>query len=118
MFDAKRAYPLVLISLIFSLITEAAFFVWAAIVLIAVLIVRPTVLKPLVSVFESVTRFIGTWASNVVLGAIFFLIVVPYGFLYRKVEKKLVRHFFDSTGGTFFTEDTKRYEPKHFEKPW
>ena len=119
MFTEARAYPLVLISLVLGLLTERQIFIWVAIVLVAILISRPALLAPVVIIFETITRFLGTWLSNLVLGMIFFLIVVPYGYLYRRLEKKLVVHFFESKDRqSFFVEERKRFLPTDFEKSW
>lgn len=119
MFTEARAYPLLLISLVLALVTETPFFIWVAIILVAILISRPALLYPVVFIFEKVTRFLGTWISNIVLGVIFFVIVVPYGYLYRRLEKKLVAHFFDPKDRqSFFVEERKRYRPTDFEKSW
>ena len=119
MFTEARAYPLLLISLVLALITGMPLFVWVAIFLVAILIARPRLLYPVVRIFEKCTHFLGTWVSNIVLGVIFFVIVVPYGYLYRRLEKKLAAHFFDSKDRqSFFVEERKRYRPADFEKSW
>jgi len=119
MFTAARAYPLLLISLVLALVTETPFFIWVAIFLVAILIIRPALLDPVVFIFETITRFLGTWISNIVLGLIFLVIVVPYGYLYRRLEKKLVAHFFGfKDRRSFFVEERKRYRPADFEKSW
>lgn len=119
MFTEARAYPLLLISLVLALLTELSLFVWAAIILVAILIVRPVLLEPVVRIFETCTHFVGTWVSNIVLGAIFISIVVPYGYLYRRFEKKLASHFFDPKDRqSFFVEERKRFLPTDFEKSW
>ena len=117
--SGARAYPLLLISLVLALVTEIHLFIWVAIFLVAILIVRPALLEPVVFIFEKCTRFLGTWASNIVLGIIFFGIVVPYGYLYRRLEKKLTAYFFDPKGRqSFFVEERKRFLPADFEKSW
>ena len=117
--SGARAYPLLLISLGFALLTETSLFIWAAIILVAILIVRPVLLEPVVVIFETCTRFLGTWVSNIVLGVIFFSFIVPYGYLYRRLEKKLTAHFFDPKDRqSFFVEQRKRYKPADFEKSW
>ena len=108
---------MLLISLVLALFTEMPFFIWVAIFLVAILISRPALLDPVVFLFEKITRFLGTWVSNIVLGLIFFVIVVPYGYLYRRLEKKLAAHFFDSEDRqSFYTDERKRYRPADFEK--
>lgn len=119
MFDEKRAYPLVLVALVLALVTKSFWFVWLAVALVALLIAKPQLLLPLAATLESVGKFIGTWLSNIALGLIFVVIIIPYGFLYRSVEKGLRKRFFDaSSESTFFTEKKRGYEPETFEKTW
>lgn len=119
MFDEKRAYPLVLIALVVALVTKSFWFVWLAVLFVALLIVRPSFLLPLAHGLETVGKFIGTWISNIALALIFIVFIIPYGFLYRAMEKSLHRRFFDPVGEkTFFTEKKRSYAPESFEKTW
>lgn len=119
MFDEKRAYPLVLIALVLALVTKSFLFVWLAIAFVALLIAKPDFLIPFATTLESVGKFIGTWLSNIALGLIFVVVIVPYGLLYRSAEKGLRKRFFDASGeNTFFTKKKRGYEPESFEKTW
>ncbi len=119
MFDEKRAYPLVLIALVLALVTKSFWFVWLAVTFVALLIAKPNFLTPFAATLERVGKFVGTWLSNIALGLIFVVIITPYGFLYRSVEKGLRKRFFDASGeNTFFTVKKRGYEPESFEKTW
>ncbi len=119
MFDEKRAYPLVLIALVLALVTKSFWFVWLAVAFVVLLIAKPNFLIPFAGILESVGKFVGTWLSNLALGLIFVVIITPYGFLYRHVEKGLRKHFFHPADEiTFFIEKKRGYEPESFEKTW
>jgi hypothetical protein len=119
MSDEKRAYPLVLIALVLALITKSFWFVWLAGAFVALLIAKPEFLAPIASALEHVGKFIGTWISNLALSVIFVVVIIPYGFLYRSVEKALRNRFFNPDNeATFFTGKKRIYEPKSFEKTW
>ncbi len=116
--DERRAYPLILIAIILALITGATGFVWAALVGIALLIARPSTLALPAHILESVARFVGTWVSNAALALIFFIIVVPYSYVYRALEPGRVRDFFHSTGDSFYHSVQRVYKKEDFEKTW
>lgn len=119
MFDEKRAYPLVLIALVLALVTKSFWFVWLAVSFVTLLIVKPEFLAPIATALERVGKFVGTWLSNIALGLIFVVIIIPYGILYRTAEKALVKRFFNSDGQeTFFTGKKREYKPETFEKTW
>jgi hypothetical protein len=118
-FDARRAYPLVLILLVLALVTGAKFFLLLSVALVAILIARPSILEIPAELLGSVARLAGTALSNVVLTVVFYVFVVPYGYFYRTIEKQLRAHFFESRGKhSYFTKATRRYGPADFEKPW
>lgn len=117
--DEKRAYPLVLIALVLALVTKSFWFVWLAVAFVALLIAKPEFLVPLASALGRLGKFISTWVSNLALSVIFFVVIIPYGFLYRSVEKALRKHFFNPANeSTFFTRKKRTYEPESFEKTW
>ncbi len=120
MFEKRRAYPLVLIALILGFVTRLWFFAWLAVILAVILLVRPQLLTPTMKVFEKFTKTLGTLISNTVLTSIFYIFVVPYGFLYRRFNQDLVRHFHGETKNTptFFKRVDRIYSKDLFEKQW
>ncbi len=117
--DLRRALPLILLSLVLSVVTARSFFVWVVILMVGVLIARPTVLLPVVRAFEFIARTVGTTISNLALGFIFIIMVIPYGYFYRAIERKLTTHFFDPLGReSYYTPVERVYEAEHFKKPW
>ena len=119
MFDARRAYPLVLIALILAIVLSEMLLVWLAIILVALLIARPQLLRLPAILLETVGRFVGTTLSNIVLSLIFFLFVTPYSVLYRVVEKKLKDYFFsDAERVSTFKKVQQVYSKEQFEKTW
>jgi hypothetical protein len=84
----------------------------------AILIIRPTLLKIPVSLLETLGQKIGTVASGFLLTVVFYLIVVPYGVLYRLREKNLTSYFFDPNRESQYCVEKRQWEPATFEKTW
>lgn len=119
MFEPSRAYPLLLLTLAPYVLTQAIALVYLTLGLVALLIIAPQYLRLPTLILEATTQFIGTVASNTVLGIIFVMFIVPYSLLFRTIERTTVRRFFDSTGATSFYSERRYPFPKEdFEKPW
>jgi hypothetical protein len=118
MFDVRRAYPLILIVLFLSLGMREVRVVWLAVVLVAILLIRPDLLRVPSALLETVGRVVGTALSNSVLSIIFIVCVVPYSFLYRYIERATWSYFFDATKRTSTFVDTHAYTQEQFKKTW
>jgi|GEM_PF-3589880 len=119
MFEKEKSYPLIIIALSLALILHTFAFVWLALALIAILIIKPELLALPSGALERAGRFIGTALSSIVLSAIFFLFITPYGVLYRALIPKLREHFFVAIDKkSFFIQENRMYYPASFENPW
>lgn len=117
--EEKRIYPLVLVALVLALVVSRTF-IYVAIALVALLIARPQLLAPVGRAVEAVGRTVGTLISRTTLTLIFFIFVVPYGFVFRLFNRTLVRHVWGPppTGPTYYRTAKRTYDASSFEKQW
>jgi hypothetical protein len=119
MFEPSRAYPLLLLTLVPYVFTHAIALVYLTLGLVALLIIAPQYLRLPTLMLEATTQCIGTAASNLVLGIIFVIFIVPYSLLFRLVERKTVHRFFTAEGEqTFYSERKYTFPKEDFDKPW
>ena len=118
MFESKRVYPFLFLLLLLTLVTKWSVFLWLSILVTAILIIRPGLLKIPVSLLEALGQRLGTAASGVLLTIVFYFIVVPYGVLYRLREKGLTGYFFDPNRKSQWCAEKRQWEPVSFEKTW
>ena len=91
---------------------------WAvAIVLIALALVHPRALAPLHRGWMKVGHVLGAINSRIVLGALFFLIIVPLGFVLRVLGKNPMRSA-DPQASSYRIETARRNDGKDMERPF
>ena len=86
-------------------------------VLLALALVYPRALAPLHRGWMKVGHVLGAVNSRIVLGALFFLIIVPLGFLLRVLGKNPMRSR-DPKASSYRIEITRRNDGKDMERPF
>lgn len=65
-----------------------------------------------------ISERVGTFNSRVILGFIFFVVLTPIAFIYRKVAKNPLRLTNDVDGQSLFVTRDRLYGKSEFEKMW
>lgn len=117
--EERQLYPFVLVLLMLGLVTHRSLFFWIVLVLVMILIAKPSILKPVGSSFTWFGRFVGTAVSNISLCIIFYIFIVPYGIFYRSIKKSITKSFFSTLDRTSSYSNVDRVFTKGlFEKQW
>jgi hypothetical protein len=61
---------------------------------------------------------LGALNSRVLLTIVYYLILVPVAYCYRRFNRGLVAYFFDRSRNSYFIDATRRYDRSMFEKIW
>ena len=88
-----------------------------AIALIALALAYPRALAPLHRGWMKAGHVLGAINSRIVLGTLFFLIIVPLGFLLRLLGKNPIRSA-DPKASSYRIETTRRNDGKDMERPF
>ncbi len=64
------------------------------------------------------SSLIGTFNSKVILSVVFYLMLTPLAFVYRRFDKTLVNHFKNNSKDSYFDEVNQPCKKETFEKLW
>jgi hypothetical protein len=64
------------------------------------------------------SEIIGTINSKIILTLIYFVVLVPVSFCYRRFNRKIVDYFSGQKQNSFFLDSHRIYNREMFEKTW
>lgn len=64
------------------------------------------------------SHLLGGFMNNVVLGAVFFIVLTPVALLYRLLGKSTIKLVKDPSAKSYFAERNKTFAKEDFEKMW
>jgi ABC-type sulfate transport system permease subunit len=114
----KTLNILALAALVFYFITNSAWLVWAALVILALASFDNILARVLSKGWLKFSEYLGIVMSKVVLTLVFYVFLVPVALLYRLFNKEISSHFRNKNRPSFFTAIKQPFSKKSFENPW
>lgn len=113
------------IALVFGLILpwlfDNSFPLWpwyAAVILVLFAVLVPRSLAPVYAAWRPVALVIGFLNTRIILGAIFYLIIWPFGMALRVAGKLQYRHGYDRNAASYRVDNAHPSQADHYEKPF
>lgn len=88
--------------------TELVFLI--AIIIMAVGILIPQLLKPLFKLWTGFSNFLGNLNTKIILGLIFYIVITPMAFLLRLKGKDYLKLKFDKTAKTYWEDKKEKFD--------
>jgi hypothetical protein len=86
---------------------------------LSILIVFPNaVSRILATAWLKFSEILGSINSRIILTLIYFVVLVPVSFCYRRFNSKLVEYFAGRNLDSFFIDSNRIYSRETFEKTW
>ena len=91
-------------------------YIAAVLLLLAVFV--PRALAPVYAIWRPAALLIGYINTRIILGALFYLIIWPFGMALRVAGKLQYRRGFDSDAESYRVINSRRSKSDHYEKPF
>ena len=110
---------MVLLSLLLGFLTDARWFFTLAAVLLVVTMAVPALYRPVAVAWLGLSHLLGTIVSRILLALVFFVVVLPVGFLRRLLNKDSLqlRKFGNGKESVMKVRDHV-YAPSDIDKPY
>jgi hypothetical protein len=116
---AKTVSVLALAALAAHLLFGQRWLAWLAALLLALSLTDSRPARALAAAWLAFGEKLGRFNSFVILGAVFYLVLVPVAFLYRLFGGRSFSDFTADPGGSLFKDvPPSEYSRESFEKPW
>jgi len=114
----KTISVLSLALLICYLLFGARWLLWFACILILGNAFESRITTWIAKYWMKFAQYLGNINSKVLLSIIFFAVLTPVAFAYRRFNKGKVNHFMANTSKTYFDDIQKTYHKEDFERLW
>jgi hypothetical protein len=114
----KTLNMLALAALVFYFITNSAWLVWVALVLLALALFDNPLARILTKGWLKFSEALSIVMSKVILTLVFYIFLVPVALLYRLFNKEISSHFRNGDKPSIFAETKQPFSKKSFENPW
>lgn len=113
------ALGMIIALLILSLVFELGFLVVLAILMVLGLILELKVVYTIARSWHFIFSKVITYISNALLALIYIIVLVPYSYLYRLMNRKNVVAFLSGPhANSSYYKIGKNFEARDFENPW
>jgi len=114
----KTITVLTLALLIAYLIFDIRWLLWAALLLALGNACESRATTAVARYWMQFASWLGNINSRIILTLIFFLLLTPIAWLYRRFNRDKVSHFHENRQRSYFDDVEKSYTPEDFEKLW